>query len=57
MVDIRVDDHRAPLLELRRVLDLHFSGEVIRSANALATDTNFEDVRGDARFRALIGGR
>lgn len=35
VVDIRVDDHREPLVELRRVLDLHFSGEIIRTANEL----------------------
>ncbi len=30
VVDIRVDDHRQPLVELRRVLDLQRSGEMIR---------------------------
>lgn len=38
VVDIRVDDHREPLGELRRVLDLHFSGEIIRSANMLRAE-------------------
>jgi tetratricopeptide (TPR) repeat protein len=38
VVDIRVDDHREPLVELRRVLDLHFSGEIIRSANLLRAE-------------------
>lgn len=35
VVDIRVDDHRTPLVELRRVLDLYRSGEMIRQANQL----------------------
>ncbi len=30
VVDIRVDDHRTPLAELRRILDLQRSGEMIR---------------------------
>lgn len=30
VVDIRVDDHREPLAELRRILDLQRSGEMIR---------------------------
>ena len=38
VVDIRVDDHREPLLELRRVLDLHFSGEIIGTANQLRAE-------------------
>jgi uncharacterized Ntn-hydrolase superfamily protein len=31
VVDIRVDDHRAPLVELRRILDLQRSGEILRT--------------------------
>jgi uncharacterized Ntn-hydrolase superfamily protein len=31
VVDIRVDDHREPLAELRRILDLQRSGEMIRA--------------------------
>ncbi|MCG8468436.1 MAG: DUF1028 domain-containing protein [Gemmatimonadetes bacterium] len=32
-VDIRVDDHDEPLVELRRVLDLFRSGQMLREAN------------------------
>jgi uncharacterized Ntn-hydrolase superfamily protein len=33
MIDLRVDDHRAPLVELRRLLDIHFSGQMIMEGN------------------------
>lgn len=42
VVDIRVDDHREPLVELRRVLDLHFSGQIIGEANALRAQGDLE---------------
>lgn len=35
VVDIRVDDHREPLAELRRILDLQRSGEIIRTIGPL----------------------
>ena len=35
VVDIRVDDHRTPLAELRRILDLQRSGEMLRDINPL----------------------
>ena len=35
VVDIRVDDHRTPLVELRRILDLQRSGEMLRDINPL----------------------
>lgn len=33
VIDIRVDDHREPLMELRRILDLQRSGELLREIN------------------------
>jgi uncharacterized Ntn-hydrolase superfamily protein len=33
VVDIRVDDHREPLVELRRLLDLRRSGQIIAESN------------------------
>jgi thioredoxin-like negative regulator of GroEL len=33
MIDLRVDDHRTPLVELRRLLDIHFSGQLIMEGN------------------------
>lgn len=33
-IDLRVDDHRTPLVELRRLLDLHWSGQLITEGNA-----------------------
>ncbi|TVR52038.1 MAG: DUF1028 domain-containing protein [Gemmatimonadales bacterium] len=38
VVDIRVDDHREPLLELRRILDLRRSGQFIAESNQRLTD-------------------
>ena len=35
VVDIRVDDHSTPLVELRRILDLQRSGEMLREINPL----------------------
>ena len=35
VVDIRVDDHKEPLAELRRILDLQRSGEMIRTIGPL----------------------
>ncbi|MCH1571980.1 MAG: DUF1028 domain-containing protein [Longimicrobiales bacterium] len=35
VVDIRVDDHRQPLAELRRILDLQRSGEMLREINPM----------------------
>ena len=43
VVDIRVDDHPLPLEELRRVLDLFRSGEMIRTANASLAAGNLEE--------------
>jgi len=33
MIDLRVDDHRTPLAELRRLLNLHWSGQLIMEGN------------------------
>ena len=43
VVDIRVDDHPRPLEELRRVLDLFRSGEMVRAANASLAQGNPEE--------------
>jgi len=37
VVDIRVDDHRAPLVELRRLLNMVRSGQLLTEANRLMT--------------------
>jgi uncharacterized Ntn-hydrolase superfamily protein len=37
VVDIRVDDHREPLAELRRLLDLRRSGQIIAESNQRLT--------------------
>jgi len=34
MIDLRVDDHKTPLVELRRLLDIHYSGQMITEGNA-----------------------
>ena len=43
VVDIRVDDHPRPLEELRRVLNLFRSGQMVRNANASLEGGNLED--------------
>jgi Flp pilus assembly protein TadD len=40
VVDIRVDDHRAPLVELRRLLNMVRSGQLLTEANRMMTDGN-----------------
>ncbi|MXW55264.1 MAG: DUF1028 domain-containing protein, partial [Gemmatimonadales bacterium] len=40
VVDIRVDDHDEPLAELRRVLDMYRSGQMLREASRLRRDGN-----------------
>ena len=42
VVDIRVDDHRAPLVELRRLLHLARSAQLLTEANRLMTDGNVQ---------------
>jgi len=37
MVDLRVDDNRAPLVELRRLLDIYWSGQMITEGNSKIT--------------------
>ena len=43
VVDIRVDDHPRPLEELRRVLNLFRSGQMVRNANASLAEGNLEE--------------
>lgn len=40
VIDIRVDDHQTPLAELRRILDLFRSGQMISEANTKLRDGN-----------------
>lgn len=42
VVDIRVDDHREPLKELRRVLDMYRSGQMLRTAGQLRRDGDLD---------------
>lgn len=42
-IDIRVDEHRTPIAELRRVLNVFRSGELITSANAKLRDRNLPE--------------
>lgn len=35
LIDLRVDDHRTPLVELRRLLDIYWSGQLITEGNEL----------------------
>ncbi len=43
VVDIRVDDHPRPLEELRRVLNLFRSGQMVRDANAIRARGDLEE--------------
>ena len=43
MIDLRVDDHRTPLVELRRLLDIYWSGQLIMEGNQ---KINSGDVQG-----------
>lgn len=43
VVDIRVDDHPRPLEELRRVLNLFRSGQMVRNANASMAQGNLDE--------------
>ncbi|MGB1778525.1 MAG: DUF1028 domain-containing protein [Longimicrobiales bacterium] len=49
VVDIRVDDHETPLAELRRILDLQRSGEMLREINPLLEAGDLEDALEQAR--------
>ncbi|MDH3270281.1 MAG: DUF1028 domain-containing protein [Gemmatimonadota bacterium] len=42
VVDIRVDDHRKPLAELRRILELQRSGELLREVGAFVDADDLE---------------
>ncbi len=48
VVDIRVDDHSRPLEELRRVLNLFRSGQMVRNANASLAADDLEEALGTA---------
>lgn len=42
VIDIRVDDHKAPLVELRRLLNMVRSGQLVTEANRLLREGNTE---------------
>ncbi len=55
VVDLRVDDHRTPLIELRRLVDLHASGQMLREVRRLRSEGELEEaltLAGQARERA-----
>ncbi len=64
VIDIRVDDHKTPLVELRRLLKMVRSGQLITDANrkvtegnlAAATEIGSEGLRAVARERQRVGG-
>jgi uncharacterized Ntn-hydrolase superfamily protein len=43
VIDVRVDDHRAPLAELRRLLKLVRSGQLIQDANRKVTENSLAE--------------
>lgn len=43
VVDIRVDDHDLPLVEMRRVLDMYRSGMLLRDASAKRSDGDLRE--------------
>ncbi len=54
VVDIRVDDHKTPLVELRRLLNLVRSGQMLSEANRLMRDGQLEVATGLARKAAQL---
>jgi uncharacterized Ntn-hydrolase superfamily protein len=40
VIDLRVDDHKAPLVEIRRLYDMYRSGRLITEANTKLTEGN-----------------
>jgi len=42
VIDIRVDDHKTPLAELRRLLNMVRAGQMVTEANRLMTDGNLQ---------------
>jgi CubicO group peptidase (beta-lactamase class C family)/uncharacterized Ntn-hydrolase superfamily protein len=43
LIDVRVDDHRTPLAELRRLLKMVRSGQLIQDANRKVTENNLAE--------------
>ncbi len=54
VIDIRVDDHKTPLLELRRLLNMIRSGQLITDANRMATDNNLPGATETAQKAASL---
>ena len=54
VIDIRVDDHKTPLVELRRLLNMLRSGQLITEANRMATDNNFSGATETAQKAASL---
>lgn len=53
-IDLRVDDHRTPLVELRRLLDIYWSGQLITQGNE---KINSGDVAGGLEILAAARDR
>ncbi|WP_419165407.1 DUF1028 domain-containing protein [Candidatus Palauibacter sp.] len=49
VVDIRVDDHDEPLVEMRRVLNVYRSGQMLREAGQMRRDGDLEGAEARAR--------
>lgn len=49
VVDIRVDDHAEPLVEMRRVLNVYRSGQMLREARRMRADGDLEGAARHAR--------
>jgi uncharacterized Ntn-hydrolase superfamily protein len=49
VIDIRVDDHKTPLIELRRLLNMARSGQRITEANRLLREGKVEEATTNAR--------
>jgi len=42
-IELRVEDHKTPILELQRLLNMHYSNEYVRESNLLMDEGKFED--------------
>ncbi|MFN2446766.1 MAG: DUF1028 domain-containing protein [Vicinamibacterales bacterium] len=54
VIDIRVDDHKTPLVELRRLLNMMRSAQLLTEANRLATEGNLEAAAAAAQKAADV---
>jgi len=53
-IDLRVDDHAAPITEMRRLLNLHYSNNLVNRSQSLMDDENIEEALEIALKAAIL---